>query len=460
MFAALPKRLFSGILTLVLLLAGCCLHASAAESTVTVLPIDGPILPPVANWVASEIARANSRADALLVIELDTPGGLMTSSDEIIRAILASEVPVAVWVAPENARAASAGVFITYAAPIAVMAPGTRIGAASPVGGDGGDLDETMARKVTNDAVSQIQALAARNGRNAEWAESAVRDAASITAEEALALDVVDFVAPDLPALLAAVDGHTARTAAGSVPVATAGAAIRTERMGWVDSILTLLSTPTIAFLLLTLGGLGLFMELSQPGATFPGIAGAISLLLGLYGLGTLPVNWTGAALIGLAFLLFVADIFLPSFGILTIGGLVSFVLGSFMLIDRGSAPALAIPSPLIWGFAALIALLAIVIGALVAKSSLIKPATGREGLVGTVGLSRQELAPDGVVFVSGELWQATSADSEPIPAGAPIAVSGLDGLRLLVRRATSQEAAGAGVAILPPPPPLPVDQS
>ncbi|MFM9106437.1 MAG: NfeD family protein [Chloroflexota bacterium] len=431
---------------------------AATEPTVTVLPLDGPIVPPVADWLAGEIAAANERGDALIVIELDTPGGLMASSDRIVRAILDSAAPVAVWVAPENARAASAGVFVTYAAGFAAMAPGTRIGAASPVGGDGGDLDDTMARKVTNDAVSQLRALAERSGRNAGWAEAAVREAASVTAEEALRLGVIDAIAPDLPTLLATADGRPVRTAAGSTVIETAGATVSTAGMGWLAALLTLLSTPAIAYLLLTIGGFGLFMELSSPGALFPGVTGALCLLLGLYGLGTLPVNWTGALLIGLAFLLFVADLFVPSFGILTIGGLVSFILGSTMLIDRAVAPALAIPRPLIWLVAAVIGLLAIAVAAFVARSHRTKPATGREGLLGAVGLSRQDLAPDGVVFVGGELWQATAADGAAIPAGAPVAVSGLDGLRLIVRRATAPEAATAGVAILPPPPPLPAD--
>jgi membrane-bound serine protease (ClpP class) len=459
MNARVPRRLLAiALIPLLLLSAVVNLRAQAMAPAVTVIPLDGAVLPPVADWLSRQIADANDRRDAMIVIRMDTPGGLMTSSDQIIRSILASEVPVAVWVAPEDARAASAGVFITYAAPIAAMAPGTRIGSASPVGGDGADLDETMARKVINDAVSQVRSLAERNGRNADWAESAVRDAANISADEAVAQDVVDVIAPDLPALLAWSDGKTVKTAAGNVVVETTGAAVNETSMGFLAALLTMLSTPTIAYLLLSIGGLGLFLELSQPGATFPGIAGAISLLLGLYGLGTLPVNWTGALLIGLAFLLFVADIFIPSFGILTIGGLVSFVLGSTMLIDRGVAPALAIPAPLIWGIAAMIALLAIGIAALVAKSHLLKPATGREGLVGTVGLTRQDLDPDGVVFVAGELWQATSADAAPIPAGMPVAVSGLDGLRLLVRRASPDESGHAGVAILPPPTPLPAD--
>jgi membrane-bound serine protease (ClpP class) len=455
MNAAVPRRI---LLWLALMLLGAAVVAPvrAADPVVDVITLNGPIVPPVADWISSSLEDASERGAAAVVIELDTPGGLMTSSDQIVRSILASEVPVVVWVAPENARAASAGVFLTYAAHVAAMAPGTRIGSASPVGGDGGDLDETMGRKVTNDAVSQLRALADRRGRNADWAEQSVREAANITAEVALQIDVIDLIAPDLPALLDAIDGRQVETAAGPVVIDTTGAQPTPVQMGWMGQVLTLLATPTIAYMLLTLGGLGLFLELSQPGATIPGVAGAISLLLGLYGLGTLPVNWAGALLIGLAFVLFIADIFVPSLGTLTIGGVVAFIIGSNMLIDESAGAGLEIPQALIWGTAGLLVALGLVIGAFVAKSHLSRPATGREGLVGAIGLTRRSLDPDGMVFVGGEFWQATAVEQAPIPTNAPVAVTGIDGLRLLVRRATAIEAATAGVAILPPEDDLP----
>ena len=428
--------------------------AQATAPLVDVVPLRGAITPPTAAFVTSAIEAAERRGVNAVVIELDTPGGLMTATDEIIRAILASEVPVVVWVAPDGARAASAGVFITYAAHVAAMAPSTRIGSASPVS-LGGEMDETMQRKVTNDAVSQIRTLADLRGRNAEWAEEAVRDAANVTADEALRLDVVDLLAPDLPALLAEIDGRTVTTASGPVTIQTADAQTARAEMGWLDQLLTLLADPTIAYIMLSLGGLGIVLELSNPGITFPGVFGGIALLLGLYGLGTLPVNWAGVALIGLAFVLFVVDIFVTSLGTLTIGGLVSFVLGSYLLFGNGT-PGLSIAPTAIWTIALLLAAVFALVAFLAGRSLLRRPATGREGLVGAVGTVRRALDPDGVVFVEGELWQATArkgADTDAaIPIGTAIAVVAVDGLRLIVRPASAAEKAGAGVAILPPP--------
>ncbi len=460
----LPWSTLLALLGMVLLL----LPARAADPVVPVVRADGAVSPPMARYIAAAIADAERQGAPAVVIELDTPGGLMSSSDEIIRSILESRVPVVVWVAPTNARAASAGVFITYAAQVAAMAPGTRIGSASPVA-LGGDLDETMARKVTNDAVSQVRNLADLRGRNADWAESAVRDATNITAEEAARLGVVDFVAADLQALLAGIDGRTVETAAGPVTIDTSGAATRDVQMGWIDQFLSLLADPTIAYLLLTLGGLGIFFELSVPGLGLPGVAGAIAILLGLYGLGTLPVNWAGVALIGLAFVLFVVDIFVPSFGTLTIGGLASFLFGSHLLFD-GRTEGLGVSPIVTWTVAALLAAFLLLLGGAVLKTRFLKPATGREGLVGAVGTARTALDPDGMVFVAGELWQATVAGDSPTPAafpaaaratigaGMPVAVAAIDGLRVLVRPATAAEAANAGVAVVMPPvqPPSP----
>ncbi len=432
---------------------------AATQSTaplVVVVPLEGAITPPMARFVTNAIEDAERRGAAAIVIELDTPGGLMTATDEIVRAILASEAPVVVWVAPDGARAASAGVFVTYAAHVAAMAPSTRIGSASPVS-LGGEMDETMRRKVTNDAVSQLRTLADLRGRDAAWAETSVRDAANVTAAEALRLGVVDFLAPDLPSLLAGIDGRTVTTARGPVTIETSGAEIVRSEPGWLDQLLALLADPTIAYILLSLGGLGLVLELSNPGVTFPGVFGGIALLLGLYGLGTLPVNWAGVALIGFAFLLFVLDLFVPSFGTLTIGGLVSFVLGSYLLLGSGAPPGLAIAPAAIWTFALLLVAVFALLAILAGRTVLRRASTGREGLIGAVGTVRRALAPDGVVFVEGELWQATATAAggatsvAPIPVGTSIAVVAVDGLRLVVRPATAAETSVAGVAILPP---------
>ena len=453
--------LFAVVVGLALaVLSPAATQGTAAQATaprVVVVPLTGAIAPPTARFVTNAIAEAERGGATAVVLELDTPGGLLTSTDEIVRAILASEVPVVVWVGPDGARAASAGVFITYAGHVAAMAPSTRIGSASPVS-LGGEMDETMQRKVTNDAISQIRTLADLRGRDAAWAEASVRDAANVTAAEAARLGVVDLLAPDLPSLLAAIDGRTVEVASGPVTIETNGAETVRREPGWLDQVLALLADPTIAYILLSLGGLGLFLELSNPGGTFPGVVGGIALLLGLFGLGTLPVNWAGAALIGLGFLLFVLDLFLPSFGTLTIGGLVAFVFGSHLLLGSGAPPSLAIAPAAIWTLAVLLVAVFALLGVLAGRTVLRRAATGREGLVGTVGTVRRGLDPDGVVFVEGELWQATATDggavADPaaaIPPGTPVAVAAVDGLRLVVRRATAAETAVAGVAILPP---------
>ncbi len=431
---------------------------AAAQGTlplVEIVPLEGAITPPTARYLINALANAERRGAVAVVIELGTPGGLMSATDEIVRGLLASEVPVVVWVAPDGARAASAGVFVTYAAHVAAMSPSTRIGSASPVS-LGGEMDETMRQKVTNDAVSQLRTLADLRGRDAAWAEASVRDAANVVADEALRLGVVDFIAPDLPSLLAGIDGRTVATAGGSVTIETGGAETVRRGPGLLDQVLALLADPTIAYLLLSLGGLGLFLELSNPGVTFPGVFGGISLLMGLYGLGTLPVNWAGVALIGFAFLLFVLDLFVPSFGTLTIGGLVGFVLGSYLLLGDGAPPGLAIAPAAIWTLALLLAVAFILMAILAGRTVIRRPTTGREGLIGATGTVRRTLDPDGVVFVEGELWQATAAagpsDSGiPITVGTPVAVAAVDGLRLVVRPATAAEASAAGVAILMP---------
>ncbi|MCC6312965.1 MAG: nodulation protein NfeD [Thermomicrobiales bacterium] len=425
----------------------------AAGSTVDVVQASGAISPPMAHYLTGAITAANQRGAAAVVIELDTPGGLVSASDEIVQAILASRVPVVVYVAPSGARAASAGTYITYAAHIAAMAPGARIGSATPVSTIG-QMDEVMQRKVTNDAVAQIRALATLRGRNADWAESAVRDAANVPADEALKLNVVDLIAPDVPTLLNDIDGRTVQTVAGPVTLHTAGADLRPVGMGIIDQLLALLANPTIAYILIALGGLGVFLEFSAPGVTVPGVAGAIAILLGLYGLGTLPVNWTGVLLLGLAFVLFIADLFVPSFGALTAGGLVSFVLGSYLLIGGNAPPGLEISRTVIWTVTACLMVFFLVVAVSAARGQFLRPKTGREGLIGAVGIVRRPLDPDGMVFVAGELWQATAEsapDREPatIAVGVPVAIVTVDGLRLIVRRATAEEAATAGVAMM-----------
>lgn len=431
------------------LLAGMALMALSpvvAQSDsprVRVLTIDDTITPPMAQYVERGIRSAeNDNIDAI-VIEIDTPGGLSSAMDDIDRAILESEVPVIAYVSPRGARAASAGVYITYASHVAAMAPGTSIGSASPVAGDGSEMTDTMEAKVTNDAVSNIRNLAEFRGRNADWAEQAVREAVNITADVALDLDVINLISPDLTTLLNDVDGMQVEMADGSmITLRTAGATTSDVEMNVIETLLQTISDPTIAYMLLSFGALGIFLELSNPGTFIPGIVGVVSLVLGLYSLGTLPVNWTGVALIGIAFALFFIDIFVTSFGILLIGGLAAFIVGSYMLVDSSVPGYSGVSRPVIWTSAAIILGSALFIGGAVLRSMRSKPATGKSALIGQTGVVRQQLDPDGMVFLQGELWTASlhnaTADTPPVPAGTTVEVQDIQGLRLFVEPATT----------------------
>lgn len=408
---------------------------------VRVISVDGTITPPMAQYVQRGIRSAENDGVAAVVLEIDTPGGLSSAMDDIDRAILESDVPVIAWVAPRGARAASAGVFITYASHIAAMAPGTSIGSASPVAGDGSEMTDTMEAKVTNDAVSTIRNLAEYRGRNADWAEQAVREAVNITAAEALDLGVINLIAGDIDTLLAEVDGMQVTMANGDVvTLATAGAEVRETSMNLIERVLQLISEPTIAYLLMSFGALGIFLELSNPGTIIPGVIGATCLILGLFALGTLPVNWTGVALIALAFALFFIDIFVTSFGVLLIGGLASFIVGSYLLID-GSVPGYGGVSPVvIWTSAALIAVSALFIGGAVLRSMRSKPVTGEVSLIGEFAEVRKPLDPTGLVFMQGEHWTATRESEGPtIPIGAVVQVRSVQGLRLFVEPAPNE---------------------
>ncbi len=431
--------------------------AQSDQPLVVVGEIDGTITPVMARYVDRTIRNAADRGARAVVFEMNTPGGLSSAMDDIVDDMLRSPIPVIVYVTPRGARADSAGVLIAYAAQIAAMAPGTNIGSASPVfiGSDGNvsDADETMNRKVTNDAVARIRNLAQLHGRNADWAESAVRDAANITADEALKLDVIDAIAPDLTALLNEIDGRTVQLDGGPMVLATANARTSGSDMSIFERFLQFLSNPNIGYLFLSLGMLGIFFELSNPGGMLPGIAGAIGLIIGLVSLGSLPVNWAGVGLMGLAFLLFIADIFLPSAGLLTAGGIAAFLFGSFMLIDEG-VPGYQLSRLTVWTVAACLAVFFIAMGALALKTRFNRPIVGREGLIGAIGVVRQTLAPSGMVFAQGELWSATldeSTGDHELEEGKSVVVIGLDGLRLIVRPATDAEQRGGASVAVPP---------
>jgi membrane-bound serine protease (ClpP class) len=305
---------------------------------------------------------------------------------------------------------------------------------------------DTLKKKVTNDAVSQIVNLANLRGRNATWAEQAVRDAANITADQAAQLNVVDLLAPDLPTLLADVDGRSVQLETGPVTLATKGAHIRQLDMTVLESFLQLLADPTIAYLLLSLGLLGMYLELSHPGVILPGVAGGISLLLGLFALGTIPVHWTGALLIGLAFALFAADLFVTSFGTLTIGGLVSFVFGSYLLVGSDAPPGYEVARPVIWTLTGCLLAFSLFLGAAVLRARLRPPVTGTQAMIGKIATVRSDLKPSGLVYVDGALWSATLESGIPpeVPVGTAMVVTRVGGLRLTVRPATAADLARA----------------
>ncbi len=433
--STLPR--FARLLLPLLLLGMGLLSVSAqpATSSVAVIEIDGTITLAMASYVKSSIKEAGNNGAEAIVLRIDTPGGLSTAMDDIVTSILESEVPVIAWVGPGNARAASAGVYITYAAHIAAMAPGTNIGSASPVAGDGSEMTDTMRNKVTNDAVARIRNLAELRGRNVDWAVAAVRDADNITATEALELGVIEFIAPNIETLLNDVDGTTVTLDDGTeVTLATAGASLDTIGMNAFERFLQMISDPTIAYLLLSFGSLGIFLELSNPGTMVPGIIGVVSFILGFYALGTLPVNWTGVALITLAFALFFIDLFVSSFGLLLVGGIISFVFGSYMLIDESVPGYGGVSRPVIWLSAGLVLASAIVIGMLVIKLQRSEPKTGKKSMIGEVATVRSALKPNGMVFFDGELWQATLEDpAGSAPAGASVRITDVHGIRLTV---------------------------
>jgi membrane-bound serine protease (ClpP class) len=425
---------------LLVLVAAATVSSSFAQSPyAAVISVDGIINPAMASYVDRAIGQAEDTGATVIVIQMDTPGGLDTSMRAIIQRMIASKVPVVAYVAPSGARAASAGVYITYAAQIAAMAPSTNIGSAHPVAldqsGNEQQMTDTMTQKVTNDAVAYIRGLAQSRGRNADWAEQAVRNSVNITAQEALDQKVINVIASDVPSLLDKIDGMTVQVPDGNVTLKTKGLAIQQLDMSPPEGFLHIISDPTIAYILLSLGTLGLIFELSSPGAILPGVVGGMFLLFALFGLGTLPINMAGLLLIGFAFLLFVADIVAPTHGILTAGGVASFALGSSMLINTRDAPFLAISTTAIATLTlALTAFFVFVVGAVV-RSRRRRPATGREGMRGQIGRARTELAPGGMVFVDGALWEAVS-ETDRIAEGEAVEVVGERGLTLLVRRA------------------------
>jgi len=410
--------------------------ARADTPTIDVLHATGVINPVLADYLERGINQSEEHNATVCIIQLDTPGGLDTSMRDIVKEIVDSRVPIVVYVSPAGARAASAGVFITVAAHVAAMAPNTAIGAAHPVSiGEEGEatMSETMEEKVVNDAAAYIRSIAKAHGRNMEWAEKAVRESVSATEQEALELNVIDLVAPNLDALIAQLDGHEVTMLDGRVvTLRTQGATITHNRMTTVEDFLYAISDPNIAYLLLSLAMLGIMAEVSNPGLIFPGVIGAICLLMAFFSLGMLPVNYTGVLLIALAFGLFIAEVFTTSFGLLTAGGVTSLVLGSMILFKGGplfqvSPWAIAIVTIFIAG------LFVFVISRIV-RVHRRQASTGWEDLIGKTAVVKTPLDPEGLVLVKGERWKAVSV-SGLVEPGETVIINKVDSLKLFVTK-------------------------
>jgi membrane-bound serine protease (ClpP class) len=399
---------------------------------VMVITMNGVINPVSAEFIGKSITKAHENGAEALVIELDTPGGLDTSMRKSVKDIIGSEVPVVVFVSPSGSRAASAGVFLTLAAHIAAMAPGTNIGAAHPVG-IGEKMDKTMAEKATNDAAAYIKSLAERRGRNAGWAEKAVRESISATETEALKEHIIDLVTKDITSLLSDIDGMRVQTAFGEKVLRTKSAVLIREELGFRYKILNLISDPNIAYVLMLLGFYGLFFELTNPGSLFPGVIGGICLILAFYAFQTLPVNYAGLLLIILALILFILEVKITSHGILTIGGIIAMIIGSLMLFES-PAPFMKLSLTLVLPAVLVTALFFSVTLGLAFKAQRRKPVTGAEGLIGESGIADTDISrDDGMASLHGERWSAYS--DEPIAKGTKIIVDAVSGLKVKVRK-------------------------
>ncbi|HEY91515.1 MAG TPA: nodulation protein NfeD [Dehalococcoidia bacterium] len=419
-----------------LVLSSTALIARAVVPEIFTIVVKGIINPVSADYINRGIQEAEEAGATVCIIQLDTPGGLDTAMRDIVQDIVNARIPVVVYVSPSGARAASAGAFITVAAHVAAMAPNTAIGAASPVsiGAEGEEqMSETMQEKVLNDAAAYIRSIAEAHGRNMDWAERAVREAVSATEQEALELNVIDMVAPDLASLILQLDGWETTLLDGTeVTIETSGAVIHHIEMNWVEEFLFAITDPNIAYVLLGLASLGLFVEISNPGLIFPGVAGGICAILAFYSLGNLPVNIAGILLVVGAFALFIAEVFTSSFGLLTGGGIISLILGSLILFKGG--PLFQVNPWLIGIVAVCIGTLTAFIITRVVSVHRQQPTTGWEELMGKTALVKEPLAPEGSVLLKGERWTAVSEEGR-IRAGETVVINRVESLKLYVTR-------------------------
>lgn len=427
---ALPRRPWLALLFFLLLMP-TAVAGSGKQAKVRLLEIDGPINPVTAEYVDRNIKGAADQGESLVLIEMDTPGGLDTSMRVIVKGILSSPVPVAVFVAPSGARAASAGAIIAMAADVCAMAPGTNIGAAHPVA-VGEQPDKVMQEKLLNDMTAYVEGIAARRGRNVETAGRMVRDSLSLSADKALEAKVADLIARDRADLLGKLDGREIRRGESTSALRLAGAAVERHGMTRREKILDAISNPNIAYLLMILGMLGLFFELSNPGVILPGVIGGISLILAFFAFQTLPVNYAGVLLILLALVLFVAEIKIVSHGMLTVGGVVSMILGSLLLFESPE-PFLRLSWSVILITVGMVTAFALFVVRKAVTAHRRRPSSGCEGLIGERGYADTDVMPEGKVFVHGEYWEAWSDES--VAKGDKVVVVELDGMRVKVRK-------------------------
>jgi membrane-bound serine protease (ClpP class) len=401
------------------------------------ITVHATITPPIAEYVVQSIdGSAKAGSDGLIIL-LDTPGGLDLAMRDIAKAILNSAIPVVVYVHPSGARAASAGVIITISAHVAAMTPGTNIGAAHPVGLGIGGGDKTMMKKVENDAVAYVRGIADKRGRNADWVEKSVRKSESVTAAEALKLKVIDFVAPDLNSLLKQMDGKEVTVSSGKRIIETKNAVINEKKMGARQRVLAAISDPNIAYILLLVGLAGLYFELAHPGVILPGIIGGISLIMAFFALQTLPVNYAGILLILFGIILFIAEIQVISHGLLTVGGIISLVLGSLLLFESPD-PALRVSWSVMIPVLTIICLFFAGVIALVLKAQMRRRRTGKEGMAGEEGKALTDIYETGTALIKGEYWNASS--DKRIEAGRGVRVIKVEGLKIKVEEIENKQ--------------------
>lgn len=419
-------------ISFIICLFACAALASAERGRIRVVAVHDPVTPVTASFLHRNLEEAARRGDQLVLIEMDTPGGLDTAMREIVKDIFASPVPVVVYVAPSGARAASAGAIIALAADVAAMAPGTNIGAAHPVS-LGEKSDKTMESKVVNDAEAYVEGIAHKRGRDETLARRMVRDSISLSAEKALEGRLIDLIARDRNDLLQQLEGRSISRDGRDYVLRLKGAEVVTSGMGTIERVLNAISNPNVAYVLMMLGMLGLYFELSNPGVILPGAIGGISLILAFFAFQTLPVNYAGILLILLGLILFIAEIQIISHGMLTVAGMIAMVLGSLMLFES--------PDPYLrvsWDVILVTVLATTAFFTVVVAKALtvhrLRPTTGQEGLIGAVGVAETGLAPEGKIFVRGEYWDGWS--DEPITAGSRVKVLEVDGMRLKVEKA------------------------